>query len=1332
MKFRKGKRCLTILLAIVMALSSIGVGLYASASDAPMQTNIALLDSILSDRAWIMESLTLGKLKNNPYANVASAATQTSMLEEVLKNYKNDAAFQMLVDAMELYSNTGEIISGVGDNILNTLIGWFGSASGEGALETANKLVASTDELKYESIINEVLQKNYTASWGDTLFKEDMDLENLRQKTKVLNKLISYQTALRDFIGITETDSAVIIYDPLHTTSATFEISIQDYVGHFMDAYEEDLGTYLNSVVDIPILEGNEALKNKIVASSTLALVAAYERSIATSEITMGIEDIFQEYMCDQTLSVLKSAGKGLKLGSIAMDYAIMLEALQSQKNSTVDTMRRTAASISDNDLAEVFQNYADLANDMGDKKTLAYDSIVDYMRKQTVVTDVVTSVAGKGIVNLLNKSALKYYDGNNFVMTNSISAALAKASAITALVVWVADETTGIQQTAKKIYVCKYINRMIDEVSDLFFDDVKAYRENKTEENAARAINDLEFLKKLRLYGETCAYGSMKAQMDSWIGTLLGGGETSEYLARRYQASIDSYLGCTVVPVTNAEFTVAEGETLSIDSLKMQNGKSTTYAMLKKKDGTIVEFAEADNRLMGGIKMTGGTINVYNVPNGFFLPYLSCTGAGEVNLYASNTAIGEVCNSGTLNIHVKKSAASLEITDKITNSNTLGISDESGENRVIPCYMIENSASLQLHDILLAVKGNVTNNGSVTGKVLICGDGTQPCDNAYYRYGLQVLSGTGTYTDLSFDSPVKRGVEIAGTQSVTGSLLNHNTRIRQGKNIAATGNCIIADAQWQGDLMLRDFSADPYLTIEGSLYVDGNVSLPAGAECQSLYLTEHCETFTIGGSINVDGDLTLSGGAVSGSGVINLKGDLTVSPSQYQLPHLNLTGLFGQEVTLASALTVQSLNHSNRSIGNASITGTIYVTDDLYCSDDVHFLNANRIVLTKDAYVHNDRINGSIAAKDWNCSNGALQINGTLYASGNIVLGDQSNVTVQHLQQSDGVITIGSGAAFTCNEVANADGTMINGGSLRFLEDCKVSKITGGNILFGGDVIGSGEIKADELRFASKLAQSFTNSSTTETAILTLDNTSRQGFSAGSVIQVSEAFYNNSKKVNNLKNIVLAPNAVNHYSALDIDEDLVITGRLTVPKDTKFKVNGDVTLSPEATLTLEEGAQFLISGACTASSAAIQVESGAQLRIGGFFQSSSMVIQTGKEALLEIGDYFISQSDTVTADGELTVKGDAKLVSSTINAERLITFKGDLNASSCVWNRPNVSFAGKTPQEISGSAMDVNHLTVENPCKAGIIFTATVNYYGTLTDHAKNLTGRDFLVSKS
>lgn len=1298
MKIRK--KIIACVIAIAIAITSTGVSLFTYAFDKNVNINSALLDSILNDRYWIIETLVSGDISNNPYSNINPSSTNQTLMDEVLENYQNDKAFKALVDAMDVYSNPDQYFSGFADDILSTFEGWFGSA------DSADKIVASTAELKYESILNEIIKTDYTSSWGDTLFEENMDMEELKQQSKILKKIKSYQTVLKDEIGLNRSESSsIVIYDPYNTKTETFEMDIEDYVGHFLDAYEQDLGEYLNNTVEIPAIEGNEALKKKILATGALGMVTAYERTVIP-KTNFDLDDIYYDGMYEDTMKIMKGAGKLLKITDKTMDCAILLEALQSQKNTTVQTMNRISSTTTDKDLAKVLDNYADLVNSAGDEKTLAYEAITNYLRNEQTVTNIITKKIKEQAPKLIKKAANKYAGAKTVVLSNAI----AKAIAIVELSVWVADQTTGIEDTAKKIFVCKYLNKILNEAENVCLDDILAYKNDKTDENAEKVLSDLQFLKELRLYGEKSAYGSMCAQMESWIGIMLGGGDTKEYLDRRYQASIDTYLGCTFTPITQNEFSLSQGDVLTLTSDDVNN-KSYSEAMLKKADGSTVYFAEADYRLMGGIDLNGATVNILTAPNGFYLPLIeNDTNGSVINIYCDNVAFGTISNTSDLTIEIKKSDKTFEITDSIDNTGTLNITNSLSSSKV-SVYDINNSENINVTNCVLQCKGTPTNNGTITGMVDICGDGSQSYDNAYFKMGAQTMLGTGTYSDLYFNNSVKEGVRISGTQTVTNYISDGSTRLRTSENLVLTGNCSVQNNRFNNSVSFKDYYSSSPLIIDGTGVIYNDVTLGAVTTFNDgLNVTSSCKTLTLNSESNVKGDMNYAGGTIAGSDWLKLHGDLNISISNPEISNLDFVGKLPQNVSSSNALTISNLNNHNTSLNGVSFNSIINVTGSLQSGTMSNYKNGKNIVLTDNAQLIGDVINGNISAKDWTCSDSA-NIKGTLYSSGAINISNNAQLTVSNYNQSSGSLTVDENSLLHCIGDFGQSATTTNNGTISIDGDSKITaEFTGGTLQSKGDISVSNTFTPDNLIFKSKVAQTFNNSSTTTVKNLTINNSSNAGFTVGSIINVTETFNNQCKNLINGENIVLT-NSSNYISDGITKGDLSISGDYIVSNGETLTVNGKLILKSGANLTVEDSGTLIVKRNIDSTSATINVDSG---------------------GLIQVNDYLNSSSDSFNIDGDMIVKGDARISSSTVNANGLITFKGDLSISSGTWNKPNIAFVSKLPQVVSGSSVNVNNLTVDNSSKTGISFSQAVNYYGAYENNFSVIADESKLVKKS
>lgn len=1297
------KKGFAAIMAVVVLLTSIGVSLCAYATAlTTVDVNKKMLETILNDRHWVIETLIHNDFTNNPYAVINPSFQGGSIMEEALTNYQEHAAFKALMDAMEVFGNTGQYVEGAADKVCGAFGNWFGTT------DEVDKTVSSVAELKYESILNDVLLADYTSTWGDTLYEQNMQLETLKQRGKILGKIGSYQGLLKDTLDLSLNDESILDINPFDENASEYDVDIESYTDHFLSAYQADLAGYLESSLNIPGLELSDAQKEMALAAGAHAMVCVYER-VALPEASIDIDYLFYDGFLDDIKAELNDLGTVLNIAQKTTDVAITLEALLSQKETTVKTFERIIGSSTDDGLDEVLQNYLDLFNAAGDDKLMAYETICAYLRTDSPVINVATNYLTKKAPKLLIGSTEKFLG----LAPEVLSGPIAKLTGIVGTAVWVADKALNLEDTAKKIYLCKYVDRIIAEVVKTYSYDLAVYETDKTDENAEKVLMDLQFLMQLRLFGETQAYGSMCAQLDSLVGILLGSATVEEYFDSRYQACIDALMGCSATPISNKIYELSSNQMITIDT-QVIDEKEYVYAHIATLpyDGNNIKYIpEVNLRLMGGIDLNGATLVIHENVKNIYIPLIQNDAeGGTVVCGGENIIIDSIINSGELTVELRDNAEILNISNLIENSGTLTITNNTTGSSV-ENYDIVNSGTVTLTNCQLDCKGLVTNNGTINGSVNICGDGSLAYENAYFKMTKKGIFGTGTISKLYFNSYEKTGFGIDGTQTVTEYFYNPSARLRNGEKIVLTGNCQIYNNKANNSLSFRDYTNTAPLTVGGSGYIYGNVTFGGDTEfSDSLYVTSGCGTLTLNGETTVKGDFNYAGGTISGSDYLKLCGNASITASEPSISNLYFVGLTGQTLNSSQDLTVSNLNNSNLSLSGVKFDSKIYVTGALHSSSMSNYEKGENVVLTGTARLNGNTIKGSVSAQNWTCAD-SVNIKGTLYASDELSVPEGVTVKVINYFQSGGNLALAENTAIMCSGDFKNGATVTNNGTITVSGDSKISgTLTGGTYSAKGDLGVSATFTPDKLELEGKTAQNFSNTGTTTVKYLVLDNPSQTGINIGSVITVTESYTNNCNALTNGKNIILTGNA-KYFSNGICQSDFTVSGDFVVPAGETLSVNGNVYINSGATVTVSEGAQFIVNKSLVSSSGTINVE---------------------ENGLFQINDYYKSSGDTVNVEGNVLIKGDVKLSSTTLGGSGLVTFKGDLSTSSVTFNNPNIAFVSKVPQKVSGAAINVNDLLIENGSKTGIDFSSTVNYYGTYTKGESVITGEDKIVSQA
>lgn len=909
---------LILVIAVTAVLSSV-----AQASDKTVDVNKLMFETVLNNREWIVESLVNDDFSGNPYTELCTGASEESFLNDVLTNYESDPAFKTLVTAMQEYENLDDYATTWTEETAAALAYSLGIINDDELLDYVDNTVKTAASIKYEDIINAVLCEDYTSSWGSTLYEDNSSVEEYRQMGKILKNLSGYQKSLKSNASLLE--------------EGTFESAedFTDYTDDFLTAYEDSLYNALVNNLGCAKIGDSEALTKKVIGATALAYVLTAENYDPTTGEDSYLSELYNDCFANGTKEILSGVGEGLKIGKAATEYAMLLETLVAQKDSTVQVMNRINANTSDEDLTKALNSYAVLVNDSGNEIAYSYDSIIDYVNKQGYVGKTVLKGAKSTFTNYLNLRC-GYFDADQMVMTNAISEKLISLGKCVKLAVWIADKATNIKETSEKIYICTYIQKAIDAAVKTYKSDYNAYLLSKTDDNAKKCLDDLEFIKKLRLFGEKQAYGSVTSQTDSVVGLLLGGGELSDDIEQHYQGNVDALLGCTLSPSGDIDFSVDSGDTLLITPYKLSSGEVINYAVLTKSNGKVIEIPEADHALSSSLVLNGGTVNIKSNAYGdcyFVIPDIVVKGSSTINITSATVAVGGITNKSSLTINTNENA-SLNVQDAVTGSGSLTL---NGNSCKISFSSVECSSFTASEDANVTVTGDMTVSSWLTfnkAKVTIDGDCSVGNLNMQNEEDYFLVNGNFKYTYGNGGN----GYLTAGTAEFKGNF----TQTYTGSYYSSYSYAYNANQKHQtifsGDTeqivkfgLPNDSISNLKITnpkVKFADYTDDSarISITLGADSAATQIVASTLT-TNGYDLNVSGDIKATNITLSSGSDITAK-NLTVT---------NGLALTNNKITANGDLSVKYIRMTDEAslldvTGNISITGgdgtTSYLTN--------------------------------------------------------------------------------------------------------------------------------------------------------------------------------------------------------------------------------------------------------------------------------------------------------------------------------------------------------------------------------------------------------------------
>jgi len=1111
------RRIISVLLVVGLIITVFMLDSNVSANSVSVSRDI--LESIINgNRKWVADTLVNDNYSTNPQAKLIHISADNSMMRNALNNYRNadnttnGAVYKGMVDVMEKVVNADLYKQSFFDSVTETfsdiVVSIFGS--GDSFTRTVDDLAGSLDELQYESIIKSALTADYTASDGTTYNDHENEYANLKQMQSALgavNNWRNFVTASNNYAyGTAEYDS------------------LSKYLDSCVIPYQNALTTYLMNYGN---LANEDAYVQQNYADLAAALACIYKCEMYNADdwFVGKFANEMGEYFCESGINdVLKAAGKPFEATSAAIDNYVYLNNIQAQKESITGPLRRTASNTSDGDLAKVFNRFADISEENSNSKIVAYETVRNYVRNNNVAYEYSADA-----IKALSKKAFNI--GSNTALVSKLSA----VSTVADITTWVAEKGIDLKTTVKLTYELKYLDKIIDEVIKQYNTDLDTYLSHSTESNAQMVLDDLHFLQKLRLRGETIAYNMASGQMTSWIGQLISDESDLEIWKNNYQNHIDALISASVVPSATKVMTLSSNTSLSL----YWSQNYGWYGVYKDSSGKIIYIADILSRLCYGVDITGGSLYIYNTTgSSLSIPAVSSNDTATLYVYG-NCYIGNIKqNGGTLNI--------------VGNENTYFT--------VTECLYAGNLNNGLQNGITAK---NAVFLGAASGKYNITGDCrlSGNVDSLTLRANTaQSLSGGGTAKELYFYNSSKSGINVSSAVYVSEMALNTSTKVKNGKNVHLNSGGTVYGNYYHSDITLNSITLNKSVTFGGSIYTIGDFTCKGNLTVSGSYVvtenTNRVHRITEN-KIIIKGDAYLKYVTFENDNSFQLSGDLITNNFNSANSEITLNGKVMQ--TVSGTFTIKKLivdNPSGITVNNTvSVTGTLSDTNG-------KIIGGKNIVLEKDAELTGDIWNGgltftaleknnftfgeSICIQNEGSLIGNYIINGditakgnvtirnsvifcdNLYGSGNISLSN-ANITLENIQTSGKVIfndtDISVNGFFICNGFESNKSTVVvksffkNHSSLKQDEKSILTVIDDfdcGSISSSGKIICSAEMNCSgsslgELVLNGKLKQVVSGSFTVGT--LTLTNTSKSGVIFNNNITVTSLFDSGNTK---------------------------------------------------------------------------------------------------------------------------------------------------------------------------------------------------------------------------
>lgn len=1267
------KRMLAGLMAIVILLAPLQY-VRAARSEA-LSPNIILLEGILSgNRQWVYDTLVVDDRSSNPMA-LLNGTSQISMAQKALNTYygidvdneTQAALYKGLVDVM---------IYGKGDWFYNLvdeageLVAWIvGFFTGSDDLENrADDLIASADELGYERLLKSALTKSYTASTGETIANADASLLLLRQTKDTLDYL-------NTFISFVNSGMGGIVADArLSEFNSTY---LNDYALPYYDATYKLLESLETLLQDPESNSDNQTLTTATAMLAEIAYLSALKPPANFDDFSYA-GYLSENVIPEEIIYTYKAAGKTLSRASTVLDEYLTLSTLQQQKETLTGPITRMSSMTDDEDMEKALNHFAELLSDEFDQSILSPDYIFNYLRNNEVINKKVSKSVGK----LLKKWSFLSDDAlSGSVFANPVD--------VVSVAFWVADRAFGLDETCKKTYELLRLEDLIDLAEEQCKADVTAYRNNKTDANAKKALDDLQLLQRLRLYGENVAYGLAAAQTDRLLGQLFTGGEDlGAYWEEEYQRNVDTLMAASIVP--------------PMGGITIPSGKSATIFYHEQggfhylRCGNL-EYVDLPIRLAGGISLRG-TLSA-NSPFSVGFISVDAESGAILSAIAGPIHVNElVSEKGTFSLQAHNNSQFCFETLDIQNCR----------------YNSDNGQHIKTNDLILSgtlTGGTVEATGDVTGTavlssssisdaLILCGSGTQRLNGTLTTPVLQ-MTGAGP-------------IVASGTTYVTDRIYGPDIQIRNDKNIIFSGSTV-ETGYYNAGLTVQNAQLDD-VSFAGALMDLGGTTY--SGQIHSSGVSLFGESSFDGSSMELSDSLFFSSdGRLGGEGgVIRLSGDGSAAGTAVLDHTLVLDGTSTQQFT--GDLSAKRLILEN--------TGIISVDDSLTA---VEFFDAGSGQLTADSliclgdtaeYVLGNAFGGSLSVQ-------TLELEQPLSLGGDLILRENSHAALPQMTiegtlrthmgagvsqcevqagglEMTGDLTLADGASVTVLGTARMSGSLHSDTPLSITGDLLASSlVTDSTICLSGDLQNTGESYLAQLVLNGAAAQGISGDSFT-VEDLSIENTSRSGVTISPTITVTHSYTNNGCPVTAEK-ILGSTGDLPLSEDRTYEGDLELTGGLSL-SGCQMSVAGDLTVTGELSL---EGAQLSVSGRLNVINGSLTID---------------------KNSVVDMGEGVLTTCP-LTLDGSLRCAGDLFLTAAEAAGTGELILGGDF-ASSDSLTVGSLICNGLTRQYLKAASIQTGQLTLDNPSGGGVVFQSAISCTGDYLPGSTAVFGETYLTKEA
>ncbi len=944
------------------------------------EPNRIILNSLIKNRPDDLK-LIAGNDFSGVNMDISTAGDDPVFINEYyMQNYENDLLLKSLLTAFDLFVyNRDQTVWNAITFILPKDIIY--AVTPDSANQMLDQIFNDMSRKRYQGAINNSLTGEYTSDDKRTFGYDQVKYQQLNSfadSLKAAKKAVSEYKS-----GVQKVDEGVEAYQKY-------------YMENIMPKYENaqnnllQINKYL--LGDSGKLSSEKKAENLGYMTEYIKEISAYETlDFADAKAKEWKAAIDNVYFSDDMQQALKETGYVLNITSSTINTWKTAKQLEKNEEQLKNVFNRISENTDDESLKSVMDDY--VAKMENNKASFLFDSIGNiyntFLRNR--VEKAVNAEIQKAAVSVITANTNAY---TSFVINKAIGKANYVLLAADAGGFF-SEVISGTKTILEKTIEVKYLYSVENEAKKVLQNDLIVYQGNETDELAKNIIDDLYFIKSLKLREMYLVKEIYVANGSNWVSK---GVKKLSVIADGvdiiYKSQLNALLSASITEAgyTYEPLVLEKGEEYYL------HNKNGSYNGIITKNNEKKLLQNAEKRLVGDITIkNGGRLVINYTDQPIYISSITIENGGSLEVSDSNITIGELTNNNgekillsgniTINNNLFSSGNIILGNGNLTvmgnTSLSGGIFDVGDGELYVGGSVFLTGGTLDIDSGKTVVNKNIESILGVlnvnNGKIEVLGDYLSNFNGYTSSYSELIMNGEkghfivgGTFHTSA--QVVSDGKLTNGILELKGDFIQEGDEIfvfpKYNNFTPSDNHQVIISGTSAQHIKFRnpDYSWFGKLSIlNDNVYFDTPVNIKEQTSNYNLKGTVKMQyDFTIpqGYSFNVDGDMNISKGSFNiGNNSLNITGNLILSGGEFNT-------VSGTQTKTGGILNVETGDVNVK--GNIdNISGTLNISNGNVNIDGDYLGNSTTGIYGCD---------GSYGILKMNGEKGYMTINGSLY----------------------------------------------------------------------------------------------------------------------------------------------------------------------------------------------------------------------------------------------------------------------------------------------------------------------------------------------------------------